>query len=89
VITLFSLFFALLAAICCAFGRFQLSFPFLILSGLSDIFDGQVARGTHHTTAFGALLDSTIDRFNESAILIGISIHFLIKNDIMTILSAM
>jgi CDP-diacylglycerol---glycerol-3-phosphate 3-phosphatidyltransferase len=70
VITLSSLIFAVGAGICCAFGRFQLSLPFLLLIGLSNMLDRQVARRTGHITPFGALQDLTVDRLAKSDILI-------------------
>lgn len=46
------------------------------LSGLFDLLDGLVAKVADRKTAFGALLDSTIDRYGEIAIFIGLAIHF-------------
>ena len=85
-ITLISLFFAFCAGTCCALGKLQLSIPFFILSAISDILDGQIARERNCTNAFGALLDSTVDRYNESIILIGITINFLVKDDVFIII---
>jgi phosphatidylglycerophosphate synthase len=46
---------------------------FLVLvSGLFDILDGALARLTNQSTKFGALLDSTLDRISDAAILMGI-----------------
>ena len=46
------------------------------LSGLFDLLDGLVAKLADRRTVFGALLDSTIDRYGEIAIFIGLAIHF-------------
>lgn len=49
----------------------------LLLSGLFDILDGQVARQGGKVTTFGAFYDSTLDRVGESAIFTGLAIYFL------------
>jgi CDP-diacylglycerol--glycerol-3-phosphate 3-phosphatidyltransferase len=46
------------------------------ISGLFDLLDGLVARVADKQTVFGALLDSTLDRFAEIAIFIGLAILF-------------
>ena len=46
----------------------------LFFSGL-DMFDGAVARKTRQNSKYGAILDSTLDRFSEIAILGGIFIY--------------
>jgi phosphatidylglycerophosphate synthase len=38
----------------------------LLLSGVADIFDGRVARAQSLASAYGELLDSTLDRFAET-----------------------
>ncbi|MFM8897366.1 MAG: phosphatidylinositol phosphate synthase [Actinomycetota bacterium] len=44
---------------------------------LSDLFDGTMARLSEHgSTKWGALLDSTLDRFTDAAICAGILIYF-------------
>lgn len=49
----------------------------LIFSGLFDMLDGAVARITGKTSKFGAILDSTLDRFSEAAVLFGLLIYYL------------
>ncbi len=49
----------------------------LLLSGLFDILDGQVARIGGSGSTFGAFYDSTLDRVGEAALFSGISLHFL------------
>ena len=49
---------------------------------LSDLFDGTMARISQvGASRWGGFLDSTIDRITDSAILIGISIYLIDKND--------
>lgn len=62
-----------------AFGmsQVQLGGFLLLVSGLFDILDGQVARLGGMSTTFGAFYDSTLDRVGESALFAGIALHFL------------
>lgn len=49
----------------------------LLASGVFDMLDGALARATGKAGPFGALLDSTIDRLSEAAVLVGVSVYFL------------
>ena len=49
----------------------------LLLSGVFDILDGQVARQGGMSTTFGAFYDSTVDRIGEAAVFTGLIIYFL------------
>lgn len=49
----------------------------LLLSGLFDILDGQVARVGGSSSTFGAFYDSTLDRVGEAALFAGIALHFM------------
>jgi CDP-diacylglycerol---glycerol-3-phosphate 3-phosphatidyltransferase len=44
----------------------------MLLGGLFDALDGAVARESNRMSAFGAFLDSTLDRTSEAAIFVGI-----------------
>jgi phosphatidylinositol phosphate synthase len=44
----------------------------MLFAGLFDALDGAVARESNRMSAFGAFLDSTLDRLSESAIFVGI-----------------
>jgi len=52
----------------------------ILLAGTCDIIDGRVARARGVGTKFGALYDSTIDRYSEFAMFFGIGYYF-IKNE--------
>ncbi|HYU08270.1 MAG TPA: CDP-alcohol phosphatidyltransferase family protein [Gemmatimonadales bacterium] len=58
-------------------GRIRLAGGLLLLSGVFDILDGQVARQGGKTTTFGAFYDSTLDRVGEGAVFAGLIFHFL------------
>jgi CDP-diacylglycerol--glycerol-3-phosphate 3-phosphatidyltransferase len=49
----------------------------LLVSGVFDILDGQVARQGGMSSTFGAFYDSTLDRVGEAALFGGIALHFL------------
>ena len=49
----------------------------LAFSGTFDILDGALARASRLTYNYGAFLDSTVDRFSEAAVYIGIAVYFL------------
>lgn len=57
-------------------GAVRLGGALLLLSGLLDIFDGQIARQTGKATLFGAFYDSTLDRVGESLLFGGIALYF-------------
>ena len=49
----------------------------VLLAGIFDIMDGQVARVGRQSTSFGALLDSTVDRYSEIFVWFGIAVSFI------------
>jgi CDP-diacylglycerol---glycerol-3-phosphate 3-phosphatidyltransferase len=55
----------------------RLASLFLLLAGLCDILDGQVARRGGGETRFGAFFDSTLDRLAESFVLLGIAAYYI------------
>ncbi len=44
----------------------------VLVAGIFDILDGALARLTNRVTRFGAILDSTLDRFAEAVLLLGL-----------------
>jgi CDP-diacylglycerol--glycerol-3-phosphate 3-phosphatidyltransferase len=59
------------------FSAIRLGGLLLLLSGIFDILDGQVARLGAMSTTFGAFYDSTVDRIGEAAVFTGLMIYFL------------
>ncbi len=57
-------------------GNLLLGGIFILLSGLFDAIDGEVARATGKSSKKGALLDSSIDRASEFFIFGGLLYHF-------------
>lgn len=48
----------------------------LVLAGSCDVLDGQLARLTGRSTSFGAFFDSTMDRFGEILVFLGLAWYF-------------
>ncbi len=67
-------------------GHFRLAALLLLLAGVCDILDGQLARLSGGVSRFGAFLDSTLDRLSESLVLLGI-LGFYLRNLLGLVLS--
>ena len=59
-----------------ALGALPLGGALLLLSGYTDAFDGMVARARGVVSTYGAFLDSTLDRFTELAVFVGLAAHY-------------
>jgi phosphatidylglycerophosphate synthase len=46
------------------------------VSGMFDILDGRIAVNSHQRTLYGAIFDSTLDRYAEFFIYLGLAVHF-------------
>jgi CDP-diacylglycerol--glycerol-3-phosphate 3-phosphatidyltransferase len=57
-------------------GQPRLGAMWLLLSGVLDILDGQVARRGGMVSTFGAFFDSTLDRIGEAILYAGIAVYF-------------
>jgi phosphatidylglycerophosphate synthase/putative flippase GtrA len=75
-ITSVSLTFALGAGLAAAAGRFALGGWLFIIAGMLDFLDGRVARSTGRSTPGGAVLDSVLDRYVESALIAGLAWYY-------------
>jgi len=67
-------------------GRHSLAGSVIFLAGLFDLFDGALARAKNSSNSFGAFYDSTVDRFSEALIYLGIVIYFLQQGDSLAII---
>ena len=72
IVTVISPFIAVLAAYGFANHLLIIGTLAILLSGFLDVVDGAVARYHNKTSKFGAFLDSTMDRFADAIIYIGI-----------------
>jgi CDP-diacylglycerol--glycerol-3-phosphate 3-phosphatidyltransferase len=72
----------LISAVVYASGHIRIGGLLLLLSGVADTLDGQVARGGAMVTRFGAFYDSTLDRVGDGATFIGIGAFLLTAPDV-------
>ena len=66
-----------LAGVILALGHLRLGGLLLALFGPLDAVDGLLARKTNQVSTFGAFLDSTLDRYAEIALFLGLTYYFL------------
>ena len=57
-------------------GRFRTAAALLAVAGLFDFFDGSLARLARSESAFGAFLDSVVDRYSDVVVLLGIVLYY-------------
>ncbi|MFQ5603474.1 MAG: CDP-alcohol phosphatidyltransferase family protein [bacterium] len=65
------------AAVLFATGHLTIAGGIILLAGTFDIIDGKVARATKRVTKFGALYDSTLDRYAEVIMFFGLAFYFV------------
>jgi len=51
----------------------------MLAGGFLDIIDGALARHTGKASRFGAVLDSTLDRLSEAAVLLGLLVFYAVE----------
>ena len=67
-------------------GEFFIGTLIICVMALSDLFDGTMARiSKKGSSKWGGFLDSTIDRITDSAILVGVSIYLINKDDVLAV----
>jgi len=77
------------AAALFAMGLFRWAAAALFLAAFLDMADGQVARRVGQVTAFGAFLDSTLDRYSDLGLYMGLVVYYtLIGRNSYMILAA-
>jgi CDP-diacylglycerol--glycerol-3-phosphate 3-phosphatidyltransferase len=67
---------SIVAACAVAQGRLRVAAVLLALAGLCDFFDGALARLTNSVSAFGAFLDSVVDRYSDLVVLLGVVLYY-------------
>lgn len=58
-------------------GRLQLGGVLILAAAAFDALDGSLARLVGRTSRFGAFLDSTLDRFSEAVIYLGLFVYLI------------
>lgn len=75
-ITICALVLSLISAFFFSRGMIMAGGIFLFIAGILDTIDGLIARLKGQTSLYGALLDSTLDRYSEFFIFFGLLIYF-------------
>jgi CDP-diacylglycerol--glycerol-3-phosphate 3-phosphatidyltransferase len=88
-ITIVGLVVVALAALCIAQGQIQLGGVLLVLSLPLDALDGAVARAMGRKDRFGAVLDSTLDRYADGLIFGSLAYYFAGRGESLNLLLAM
>jgi CDP-diacylglycerol--glycerol-3-phosphate 3-phosphatidyltransferase len=57
--------------------QFLVAGIFLLIGGLFDALDGALARVAGRVSRYGAFLDSTLDRYSEGIVFLGLLLHYL------------
>ena len=69
------------AGVLAARGEFLAAGLVMLVFSALDLLDGALARATGRVTAFGAVLDSSLDRLSEAAVLAGLAFYFAQRGD--------
>ena len=67
------------AAVSFAIGGFRTGALIIFFAGFLDMLDGQVARRQNRVTAFGAFYDSTLDRYADMALYMGLLVYYSVS----------
>jgi CDP-diacylglycerol--glycerol-3-phosphate 3-phosphatidyltransferase len=76
-LTAFGLLLNAVAALLLAVGAFLPGALMVLFAGAFDMLDGALARATNRKTDFGAFFDSTVDRYSEAVVFLGLQVAFL------------
>ncbi|MHB8626840.1 MAG: CDP-alcohol phosphatidyltransferase family protein [Aggregatilineales bacterium] len=71
-----------------SFGAFVPAGLLLIIAALFDVLDGAIARAMKRRNRFGALLDSTLDRYADGLLLLGLMAYFAQRGEMVGLLIA-
>jgi CDP-diacylglycerol--glycerol-3-phosphate 3-phosphatidyltransferase len=87
-LTLIGLLVTLVATVFLALGLWIAAGIAIIVAGLFDLLDGAVARSQERVTAFGAFLDSVIDRYSDFTLFIGLFYYYATNGHLYLMLLA-
>jgi CDP-diacylglycerol--glycerol-3-phosphate 3-phosphatidyltransferase len=80
-LTLIGLALNVLVALAIADGRLVAGGVLLLIASAFDMLDGAVARASGSVSSFGGFLDSTLDRYSEVVVYLGLLVYFLDRPD--------
>ncbi len=75
---------AMITAVVLGSGRLFWGGILMVFAAFFDTLDGAVARNTGQTSSFGAFLDSSLDRYSESVVFLGLAYHYSASTDTRT-----
>lgn len=73
---------SLLTGVIYAKGYLFLGGIFLFVAGAADLLDGLLARTTGKTSAFGAFLDSVVDRYSDFFVFAGLATYYIRNGEV-------
>lgn len=76
VLSITGFFLSVVAGIIFGTGSFFWAAWVVVLAGTCDALDGQIARQTQKSSTFGAFFDSTLDRYSDLFLFIGLAYYF-------------
>ncbi len=80
-VTVLGLLLNALVAVVLASGSFLVGGFLVLLAGMFDMLDGAVARAGGKVSVFGGFLDSTLDRYSEAVLFLGLLVYFTRASD--------
>ncbi len=75
-VTVLALLTGVVAGVLFALGKPLGAALLILLCGIFDILDGKVAKQRNQTSLFGAIFDSTLDRYSEFFLYLGLAVYF-------------
>jgi phosphatidylglycerophosphate synthase len=75
-VTAIACLFGLGAAVAASLGAFAAAGWLFLFSGIFDVLDGRLARARNEVSPAGAAIDSILDRYTDSLMLVGLAIYF-------------
>src|SRR4029077_7577328 len=78
-LTFFGLLVNCWAAVFFAIGKFRSAALVIFFAAFLDMLDGQVSRPEKRGTAFGAFFDSTLDRYSDMALYMGLLVYYAVS----------
>ena len=82
--TILGLFITIVGSVFYAKHDIRLGGLFILLGGICDIIDGKIARKKGLSSKFGAMFDSSLDRYAEVFMFLGVGIYFIQKDHQIT-----
>ena len=76
---------SLVAGLLFALDHFRWAAAALLVACVLDLLDGAVARAGTSSSRFGAFFDSSLDRYSDSAVFVGLLVHYLLNEQVLPV----